>query len=837
MRNKYIKFCLIIFILMSFLFSACHNTWMESWWFADDGAGKEGKEPERSGANFAVVILDLNGGIQNGGVPGSGELGPFRVLYGDKVPRVRSVSNSDVTLGFGGWMDESGGTWDLDTRKVKPEDDADNSGFITLRARWVKNFVTVEFNMNYEDLFENYGKAIAAWSAEEKAKYPTNQAGQKITVPDQKVVSGGKIVEPPVMPTDGIHGLVGWFLTDEDPIDNLDQFNNLLNTGTKWDFDNRTVGNSGTITLHAVWGSSYVRTVHLQVNGGTRPNGQELTRVNFTVFTGLVGSQGGKIIDPGPLTREGYTFAGWYTNSGVEWNFATSLVKEVDNWGGDNKNILLNDYFTLHARWEPNIYYVTFDTAGGTPVPPRQEVMHGERAALPSTVITPPTINGVEQAFDGWWSDAGKTWDFDTGVVTSTMTLTAHWVPRAYTVRFYLGTGDGASAGKIPQFGTPDGKPYLEQHYKSSTPSARIIEPFMPALPANDTTSWSFLRWDVQPFSDPSDVANLNNPTWRSTLHALSNWTVSAQDSITVGGVEVINIYARWVPPVPDMVWVPRGSFTMGDSGVSGSPAAYHAYPTRQVKLDGFYISRHEVTQIDSLNGTIKAYGSLMDNNPSQFTALTRRPVERVSWYDAVTYCNKLTQALGLGLNVYNIPNPVTAAIPGTGSPGILSIISATVTWEDNRPTGFRLPTEAEWEYAARGGNGSPGDFIYAGSNNADAVAWYTNTVGKPPADGGATQVVGTKQANILGIYDMSGNVSEWVYDLFDSYKNTNPNGNPLTNPRGPVSGLDGTRVRRGGGWSNAASNVRSVVRNSQAPGEANWVVGFRVVRGPGVIW
>jgi len=195
----------------------------------------------------------------------------------------------------------------------------------------------------------------------------------------------------------------------------------------------------------------------------------------------------------------------------------------------------------------------------------------------------------------------------------------------------------------------------------------------------------------------------------------------------------------------------------------------------------------------------------------------------------------KLSAAAGLS-QVYSMSGITRAPISGTGSPGILSITNASVTQTLIGRTGYRLPTEAEWEYAARGGNGSPGNFTYSGSNNADAVAWYNLTVQSVTTGGQATQPAGTKQPNSLGIYDMSGNVSEWCWDWFASYKDSYYTTSAAgSNPIGPPSGTE--RVRRGGGWSNTAGNVRSVVRNSSTPDSANWVVGFRVVRSPSQVW
>jgi uncharacterized repeat protein (TIGR02543 family) len=617
--------------------------------------------------------------------------------------------------------------------------------------------------------------------------------------------------------------------------------------GRQWDFANDVV--TGNMTLYARW-SLHTRTVSLQVNGGTRPNGQDLTRVHFTVFTGLGGVQGGRIIDPGPLTRSGYTFDGWYTDLSYtnEWLFSM-LLYETDDL------VPPPDPFTLYAKWIPNIYIVSFNAAGA-PSPASQNIPHGDR------VVRPPTPVNPGHSLVGWFRNLGDTtpWNFDTGIVVSSMTLHAIWDPDApITVTFHLGTPPNPIPPLHPVFQTPA--------VQSLRLGDRVDEPFMPALPAGDITNHSFYRWYYHPdlVNVPGTVTDINtdtNPVTSSVRGALLpwdfNWSLSEALINAAGAFDVdgnLHLFARWVPPVPDMVWVPRGEFIMGDSGVSGTPAAYHAYPTRRVALDGFYISRYQVTQAVAYpltTGYIPGYDSLMSRTPSQFTSNTSRPVERVSWFDAILYCNALTSHMNgsphnLGLTqAYGIGAVINGFIPNTGTPGISFASSTDV--DQNLPlppnrhwhNGFRLPTEAEWEYAARGGHNSPGNFTYAGSNNAEDVAWFNTTVATQPA--GGTQTVGRLRPNALGIFDMSGNVSEWVWDVFASYntsyfRTASASDNPMGPPNAQAYHNPLQRVRRGGAWSNAAGNVRSVVRNSDTPNTVTWVNGFRVVRGVSVIW
>jgi formylglycine-generating enzyme len=246
--------------------------------------------------------------------------------------------------------------------------------------------------------------------------------------------------------------------------------------------------------------------------------------------------------------------------------------------------------------------------------------------------------------------------------------------------------------------------------------------------------------------------------------------------------------YAIFVP----MVRVDGGTFSMG------SAAQGDAQPVHTVTVSSFKMSIFEITQAQ--------YEAVTGINPSYFEGDISRPVERVSWYDAVEFCNRLSEREGLE-SVYTI----TGRSPSTGYP----ITSATVAMDISK-SGYRLPTEAEWEYAARGGANSHG-YTYAGSNTETDVTWYVDN------SGNTMHPVGTKAANELGLYDLSGNAKEWCWDWFGGY-----GGDAQTNPLGLSSGV--TRVLRGGSWEVDALHCTVFYRDAFFP-DSRWLSwGFRVV-------
>jgi formylglycine-generating enzyme required for sulfatase activity len=262
-------------------------------------------------------------------------------------------------------------------------------------------------------------------------------------------------------------------------------------------------------------------------------------------------------------------------------------------------------------------------------------------------------------------------------------------------------------------------------------------------------------------------------------------------------------------PEIDGFVWIPAGTFTMGsEDPLDSPPNASPAHPVTLTK--GFYMGKYEVTQAQ--------FEAVMGWNNSD-TKGDDFPAVGLTWYETLVFCNTLSMQEGL-IPAYSISGSTDPAQWGPERhPSQNEAWDAVVCdWNAN---GFRLPTEAEWEYAAKGGNGSPGNYIYPGSNTIDDVAWYGGN------SGGTLHAVGTKAPNGLGIYDMGGNVWELVWDWLGDYSS-----GAQTDPRGPASGI--SDAARGGSWdSSNAVSCRSAKRGvASRSSNRNGYVGFRVVRG-----
>ncbi|MHB8521591.1 MAG: formylglycine-generating enzyme family protein [Limisphaerales bacterium] len=240
------------------------------------------------------------------------------------------------------------------------------------------------------------------------------------------------------------------------------------------------------------------------------------------------------------------------------------------------------------------------------------------------------------------------------------------------------------------------------------------------------------------------------------------------------------------------MVYVPGGEFVMG--GNDGNP---DEAPPHKVRVTAFLMDKFEVTQ--------EMFAKAQLPNPSHWQDNPKNPVERVRWRDAKQYCNERSRLEGL-TPCYN---------------------EKTEAWDcDYSANGYRLPTEAEWEYACRAGTSGPYDF--GAPDKLRQYAWFDENAGE------RTHPVGQKKPNRWGIFDLYGNVSEWCEDVYspNSYSES-----PATDPHGPPSpGKDVKRVLRGGSWKASAGMSRASFRQGQRTGDTDACFytdfcGFRCVR------
>ncbi|OGJ96095.1 MAG: hypothetical protein A2487_01680, partial [Candidatus Raymondbacteria bacterium RifOxyC12_full_50_8] len=238
---------------------------------------------------------------------------------------------------------------------------------------------------------------------------------------------------------------------------------------------------------------------------------------------------------------------------------------------------------------------------------------------------------------------------------------------------------------------------------------------------------------------------------------------LSTVDSITIDSI----LY-------PGMVNVPAGTFQMGSTANSDEQ------PIHTVTISSFWMDTTEVTQAD--------YLSVTGVNPSNFTGDSLRPVNALTWYDAVLYCNARSKRDGKDTAYFY------SSITGTPFSGCTGLADLA---QDTSKHSYRLPTEAEWEFSCRAGTTTS---YYWGGGNADQYAWYFDNAGF------TTHTVASKAKNAFGLYDMCGNVFEWCWDWKGNYGS-----GAETDPTGPATGT--YRVLRGGGWGYRVGDISSAVR------------------------